>query len=45
MEMGPERTSLIEFCYSLCYLCLPQHALAIEYGLGVIVATTIVRRM
>lgn len=45
MEMGPKRTFLMKFCHSLCYLCLPQHALAIEYGLGVILATSTVRKM
>lgn len=45
MEMGPKRTSLIEFCHSLCYLCLLQHILGTEYGLGVILATSTVKRM
>lgn len=45
MEMEPKRTSLMEFCPSLCCLSLLQHALGVEYGLGVILATSTLKRM
>lgn len=45
MEMGPKRTSLMEFCHSLYYLSLLQHELGVEYGYGVILATSTLKRM